>query len=79
MLQKCSITVHQRSLDQDTGIVCSQCKCAVRDIEYYGTAPAQKPTTVNGVKLSVVVPLPSSPWELLPQHRIEPELSTAQV
>ena len=37
------------------------------------------PTTVTGVFESAVVPSPSSPTALTPQHWTEPVLSTAQV
>jgi hypothetical protein len=45
-----------------------------------GSVPlAQKPLTVTGSELPVVVPLPSAPSELSPQHRIEPPDNSAQV
>ncbi len=39
--------------------------------------PLVSPVTGTGIKLSVVVPFPSSPWELLPQQTAPP-LDTAQ-
>jgi hypothetical protein len=37
------------------------------------------PRTGTGIELSVVVPSPSSPWALSPQHLIAPPKRTAQV
>ena len=44
---------------------------ALRDARY------GKPTTGVGTSLSFVVPSPSCPFMLLPQHRMDPSLLTA--
>ena len=40
---------------------------------------AETPTTETGIGLDVVVPLPSSPAALSPQHFTPPEATIAQV
>jgi len=40
---------------------------------------SEMPETVSGTELPVVVPLPSSPSPLFPQHLIDPSLNNAQL
>ena len=41
--------------------------------------PEVRPTSLMGVELDVVVPSPSSPWSLCPQHLAAPPAVTAHV